>query len=55
MDFTRPTNYDFLRTLTAEEFAHIFVKLRYDGAEESDWIEWMNMPCKKEEWEQILK
>lgn len=55
MDFTCATNYDFLRTLTAKEFAHLFVELRYDSAEESDWIEWMNMPCKKEEWEQILK
>jgi hypothetical protein len=55
MEFSRATNFDFLRTLSAEELAHIFVKLRYDAAEESDWLEWMGMPCNKEEWEQILK
>lgn len=55
MEFSRMTNFDFLRTLSAEEFAHIFVKLREDSAEESDWVEWMKLPCKKEEWEQILK
>lgn len=55
MKFSRATNFDFLRTLSAEEFAHIFVKLRYDSAEESDWLEWMGMPCNKEEWERILK
>ena len=49
------TNYDFLRTLKPEEFAHLFVRLRFDAAEEQDWLEWMNMPCKKDEWEQILK
>lgn len=55
MEFSRMKNFDFLRTLSEEEFAHIFVKLRYDAAEESDWLEWMKMPCNKEEWEQILK
>ena len=55
MEFGRMTNYDFLRTLSKKEFAHIFVKLRLDAAEESDWLEWMDMPCNKEEWEQILK
>jgi len=55
MEFGRMTNYEFLRTLSKKEFAHIFVKLRLDAAEESDWLEWMDMPCKKEEWEQILK
>ena len=55
MEFTRATNYDFLRTLSPEEFAHIFVKLRLDAAEESDWLEWMNKPVNKDEWEQILK
>ena len=49
------TNFDFLRTLTVEEFARLFVKLRYDSADEADWLEWMNFPCKKDEWEQILK
>lgn len=55
MEFTRATNYDFLRTLSPEEFAHIFVKLRFDAAEESDWLEWMDKPVNKDEWEQILK
>jgi len=54
-EFSKMTNYDFLRTLSAEEFSHLFVKLRFDSAEESDWLEWMNMPCKKDEWEKILK
>lgn len=54
-EFTNATNYEFLLTLKPEEFAHIFVKLREDSAEESDWVEWMKLPCKKEEWEQILK
>ena len=54
MEFSRMTNYDFLLTLKPEEFARLFVKLRLDAAEENDWIEWMNMPCKKEEWEKIL-
>lgn len=48
------TNYDFLRTLSAEEFARLFIKLRFDGADESDWLEWMNLPYKKDEWEEIL-
>ena len=48
------TNYDFLLTLKPEEFAHLFVKLRLDAAEENDWLEWMSMPCKKEEWVKIL-
>ena len=55
MEFSRMTNFDFLRTLTAEEFAHLFVKLRLDAAEEADWLEWMDLPYKKDEWEQILK
>lgn len=55
MEFTRATNYDMLLTLSPKEFAHIFVKLRFDSAEELDWLEWMDMPCKKEEWEEILK
>lgn len=55
MEFSKMANFDFLRTLKPEEFAHLFVKLRLDAAEESDWIEWMNMPCKKDEWEQILR
>lgn len=54
MEFSRITNYDFLLTLKPEEFAHLFVKLRLDTAEENDWMEWMNMPCKKEELEKIL-
>lgn len=54
MEFASATNYDFLLTLSPEEFAHIFVRLRDDSAEEQDWIEWMRMPCKKDEWEQIL-
>ncbi len=49
------TNFEFLRTLTAKEFAHLFVKLRQDVKDEEDWLEWMELPCKKEEWEQILK
>lgn len=48
------TNLDFFRTLPVEEIARIFVKLRYDSAEESDWISWLNMPCKKEEWKRVL-
>lgn len=44
----------FLLTLKPEEFARLFVKLQLDAAEENDWIEWMNMPCKKEEWGKIL-
>lgn len=51
---TKGTNYEFLRTLSKEEFAHIFVKLRWDSAEESDWLEWMDEPASKDEWEQIL-
>lgn len=54
MEFASATNYDFLLTLSPEEFAHIFVRLRDDSADEQDWIEWMRMPCKKDEWEQIL-
>ena len=54
MEFSAMTNFDFLRTLKPEEFAHLFVKLRDDGAEEEDWVEWMNMPYKKDEWEKIL-
>ena len=53
--FSRMTNYDFLRTLSKEEFARIFVKLRDDAAEESDWLEWMDKPVSKDEWELILK
>ena len=49
------SNLDFLRTLTAEEFARLFAKLRFDAAEESDWIEWMNMPYEQDQWKQILK
>ena len=48
------TNFEFLRGLSAEEFSRLFVKLRLDAAEESDWLEWMNMPYKKDEWEEIL-
>ena len=55
MEFTKATNYDKLLTLSKKEFAHIFVKLRFDSAEESDWLKWMDMPCKKEEWEDIIK
>ena len=51
---TKGTNYEYLRTLSKEEFAHIFVKLRWDSAEESDWLEWMDEPASKDEWEQIL-
>jgi hypothetical protein len=54
MKFSAMTNFDFLRTLKPEEFAHLFVKLRCDAAEEEDWVEWMSMPCKKDEWEKIL-
>ena len=53
-DETLITNFDFLRTLKPEEFARLFVKLRYDAAEEEDWVEWMSMPYKKDEWEKIL-
>lgn len=55
MEFSKMTNFDFIRTLSAEEFSRLFVKLRFDSAEESDWLEWMNMPCQKDEWEEILK
>ena len=55
MEFTRATNYDMLLTLSPNEFARLFVELRLDSAEESDWLKWMDMPCKKEEWEEILK
>ena len=55
MMLAKGTNYEFLRTLSKEEFAHIFVKLREDAAEESDWLEWMDKPISKDEWEQILK
>ena len=54
MILTKGTNYEVLRTLGKEEFAHIFVKLRWDSAEESDWLEWMDEPASKDEWEQIL-
>lgn len=54
MEFSRMTNYDFLLTLKPEEFARLFVKLRLDAAEENDWIEWMSMQYKKEEWDKIL-
>lgn len=53
--FSKITNYEFLRTLSKEELAHVFVKLRDDAAEESDWLEWMDKPMSKDEWEQILK
>jgi len=49
------TNYEHLRTLSKEEFAHLFVKLRLDAAEESDWLEWLDNLASKDEWEQILK
>lgn len=49
------TNYDFLRTLSKEEFAHVFAKLKDDAAEESDWLEWMDKLVSKDEWELILK
>ena len=54
-DFSRPTNFDFVRTLSKEELAHLFVLLRYDAAEEADWLEWLDMPVDKVEWEKILK
>ena len=53
--FSRMTNYDFLRTLSKKEFAHLFAKLKDDMAEESDWLEWMDKPVSKDEWELILK
>ena len=53
--FSRMTNYDFLRTLSKEEFAHIFAKLRKNVVEESDLLEWMDKPVSKDEWELILK
>ena len=49
------SNIDYLRTLTAEEFAHLFIKLRFDAAEESDWLEWMSMRYEQDKWEEILK
>ena len=55
MMFTKGTNYEYLRTLSKEDFAHLFVKLRLDAAEESEWLEWMDKPASKDEWEQILK
>lgn len=55
MMFTNETNYEHLRTLSKEEFAHLFPKLQLDAAEESDWLEWMDMLASKDEWEQILK
>ncbi len=48
------TNYDFLITLSLEEFAHIFVKLRFDAANESEWVLWLKLPYDKEIWKQIL-
>lgn len=53
--FTKGTNYEFLITLSKEEFAHLFVKLRLDAAEESDWLEWFDKPMSEDEWKQILK
>lgn len=47
------TNYDFIKTLTPEELARLFVKLRFDAAEEEDWVEWMHMSYNKEEWDVI--
>lgn len=49
------TNYEFLQRLTPEEFANLFVLLRYDGAEKSDWLEWMEEPAYRGDWEKILK
>ena len=49
------SNLDYLRTLTAKEFAHLFVKLRFDAAEESDWLEWMDMRYERDKWEEILR
>ena len=49
------TNFEFLRTLTAEELAHLFVRLRDDAAEEADWLEWMKQPVNKDEWDEILR
>ena len=51
---SKATNFEFLRTLSAEEFAHLFVRLRDDAAEETDWLEWMKQPVNQEEWKKIL-
>lgn len=48
------TNYEKVKQLSKTEMAHIFHKLALDGADESDWLEWMDFESNENEWKMIL-
>lgn len=48
------TNLDYIRSLSAKQMAKLFVALRYDAAEENDWLEFFEMPYNAEQWKNII-
>lgn len=54
MEFSRATNYDFLLTLKPEELARFLTDIEEEGESEAELLEWLNAPCRKEQWDEIL-
>jgi hypothetical protein len=50
------TNADFIKTLSVEQIAKLFVKIWIvgKGYDESDWKEFLNSPYSKEQWLHLL-